>query len=654
MTHRKETRQFQTEVQQLLKLIINSLYSHPEIFLRELISNASDAIDRLRYRSLTEEGILGDDTSFRIKIIPDSKNRTLAIADNGIGMTYDEVIEHIGTIAQSGTQTFLRAIDESGKKDSHLDELIGQFGVGFYSSFIVADNVTLITRAAGENTATKWESKGDGSYTIEQSEKESRGTTVILKLKKPKKDQQDFTDEWTIRSIVKKHSDFVNYPIVMDVHRQEPIPDHELIRDKEGSPIGNTTRTVIQEETLNSMRAIWSKNKSEVSDQEYKDFYKHLTHDWNPPLTHLHLKLEGKTEYSALLYIPSKVPLDLFLRERKHGIHLYSRKVFIMENCSELIPEYFSFVQGVVDAPDLNLNISREILQQDILVQNIRKNLVKRLLELLEKMDHDTYETFFTEFGSIFKIGITSDWDNRKRLSHLLRYRTTKSNGAYRSLKEYRAAMLPGQEDIYFITGEDLAAIVNSPHLERLKEKDIEVILMTDPVDEWVVQALREYEGTPFKSAEKGDLGIEDIDEQKMSEYSSLFEFIKEQLDEHIKEVKASTHLKDSLSCLSGETYDMSAYMKKILDATHQERKPLKRVLEINLDHPAITKIKSLYDKDPRDPALKDYASVIYNIALISEGGRIENPSAFSKIMGNILTDALTVDRLMATEALEV
>ncbi|MGC9324991.1 MAG: molecular chaperone HtpG [Desulfomonilia bacterium] len=654
MSPKKETREFKTEVQQLLKLIINSLYSHPEIFLRELISNASDAIDRLRYSSLTKPELLGGDTQFKIKIIPDKKNRTLSIADNGIGMTYEEVVDNIGTIAQSGTQNFLKVLDETGKKDSIIEELIGQFGVGFYSSFIVADKVTIITRAAGQDAATKWESSGDGSYTLEETEKASRGTTVILKLKKAKKDDQDFTDEWVIRSIVKKHSDFVSYPIVMDVQREEPIPENEIIRDKDGKPIGNTTCTVIREETLNSMKAIWSKKKSEVSDQEYEEFYKHLTHDWNPPLTHLHLRLEGKTEYTALLYIPSKIPFNLFMSEHRHGIHLYSRKVFIMDNCSELMPEYFAFIQGVVDAPDLNLNISREILQQDILVQNIRKNLVKRLLEVLEKMEPDMYQTFFSEFGPIFKIGITTDWDNRERISHLLRYKTTTSNGVFRSLREYCESMKSGQEHIYYITGENLQAIVNSPHLENLKEKGIEVLLMTDPVDEWVVQSLREYTGIPFKSAEKGDLELAEIDEQKKDEYSALFSFLREQLDEHIKEVKASTHLRESVSCLSGDTYDLSAYMEKLLHATGQTREPVKRVLEINLEHPAIGRIKAVFDKDRNDPVLTDYAHLLYDLALISEGGRIDDPSRFSKMIGNLLTDALTVDRLMASDALEV
>ena len=373
MEHKKETRQFKTEVQRLLKLIINSLYSHPEIFLRELISNASDAIDKIRFKSQTEPGILGNDTEFKIKIIPDRKNRTIIVEDNGIGMTYDEVVENIGTIAQSGTKAFIDAVEEAKKKGGLLPELIGQFGVGFYSSFIVAEKVTLITRAAGSETGVKWESSGDGSYTVEETAKESRGTQVILKLKERGEDEPDYTDEWTIRGIVKRHSDFVSYPIVMDVERTEPIPEHEIIKDKDGKPIGSTTRTVTREETLNSMKAIWTKSKSEVTEEEYNEFYKHISHDWDDPLAHLHIRFEGTTEYNALLYIPSRLPFDFTLRERRHGIHLYSRRVFIMDDYRELMPEYFGFIYGVVDAPDLNLNISREILQQDALVRNIRK-----------------------------------------------------------------------------------------------------------------------------------------------------------------------------------------------------------------------------------------------------------------------------------------
>jgi molecular chaperone HtpG len=654
MEHKKETHQFKAEVQKVLKLIINSLYSHPEIFLRELISNASDAIDKVRFKSQTESGILGKDTEFKIRIIPDQKNRTITIEDNGIGMTYDEVVENIGTIAQSGTRVFLEAIEEMKKKDSIAPELIGQFGVGFYSSFIIAEKVTLVTKAAGSKTATRWESIGDGSYTIEETTKKGRGTAVTLKLKEKGQDEPDYTDEWTIRSVVKRHSDFVNYPIVMDVEREEPLPDDEILKDSEGKPIGSTTRKVMKEETLNSMKAIWARNKSEVSEDEYTEFYKHISHDWNPPLEHLHIRFEGTTEYNALLYIPSKIPWDITMRERKHGIHLYCKRVFIMDDCKELVPEYFSFVQGVVDAPDLNLNISREILQQDSLVRNIRKNLIKRLLDLLEGMDTEKYNQFYAEFGSILKVGIPTDHDNRERLSKLLRYQTTKSEGKIVSLSDYIARMQPDQEDIYYITGENAATLLDSPHLERLKEKDIEVVLMTDPIDDWIVQTLRTFDGKKFTSTEKGDLGLGKVDEKKKNEFGEFFDFLKEELKDKVKDVKASTHLKDSMSCLSGEMYDMSPYLEKFLKATGQKTESAKRILEVNIDHPAVSNIKFRFEKNRKDPALKDYAELLLDLALISEGGRIDDPAHFSKTIGTLMAEAITVEELIAKDAIEV
>lgn len=653
MEHRKETHQFKAEVVKVLKLIINSLYSHPEIFLRELISNASDAIDKIRFKSQTEPGILGKDTEFRIRIVPDPKNRTITIEDNGIGMTYDEVVENIGTIAQSGTKAFLEAA-EAAKKGTIAPELIGQFGVGFYSSFIVADRVTLVTRAAGAKTATKWESAGDGTYTIEETTKKGRGTTVTLRLKDRADDDPDYTDEWTIRGIVKRHSDFVSYPVVMDVEREEPLAEAEILKDAEGKPIGETTRKVKREETLNSMKAIWTRNKAEVSDDEYTEFYKHISHDWNPPLTHLHIRFEGTTEYNALLYIPSKLPLDFTVRERRHGIHLYCKRVFIMDDCRELMPEYFSFVQGVVDAPDLNLNISREILQQDSLVRNIRKNLVKRLFDLLEGMEKETYDRFYTEFGTILKIGIPTDHENRERIARLLRYQTTGSDGGLIPLSDYIARMQPEQDAIYYITGENAVTLLNSPHLERLREKGMEVVLMTDPIDEFVVQVLRSFDGKSFVSAEKGDLDLGRVDEKKKHEFVDFFAFLKEELKDRVKEVKASTHLKDSLSCLSGETYDLSPYLERIMKATGQMTEPVKRILELNIEHAAIANIRYLFEKDSADPALKDYARLLYDLALIAEGGKVEDPARFSKTIGTLMAEAVTAEELMAGDAIEV
>jgi molecular chaperone HtpG len=635
MAVKKETHQFKTEVQQLMNIIIHSLYSHREIFLRELISNASDAIDKLRFKAQMEPDLMGDDRELKIKITADKKKRTLEITDNGIGMTYEEVVENIGTIAKSGTAGFLENVGAASKEGIVTPELIGQFGVGFYSAFIVADKVTLITRAAGSQSATKWESAGDGSYTIETVEKPARGTTILLKLKKTEKNEDDFTEEWTLRGIVKKHSDFVAYPVVMDVERTEPV------LDKDGKPEEEKTEKVIREETLNSMKAIWARSKQEVTDEEYSEFYSHISHDWNPPLTHLHLKLEGATEYSALLYIPTKAPFDLFSQEQKHGIQLYSKRVFIMENCKELMPRYLAFVKGVVDAPDLNLNVSREILQQDALVRNIKKNLVKKILDLLAEMEQEKYETFYGEFGPIFKAGISEDFDNKDKIAALLRYKTTHSEGKYTSLADYISRMKPDQKEIYYITGDNLTALLNSPHLERLKEKDLEVLLMTDPIDEWVIRDLHEFEKKTFRSAEKGDLDLEKADDTKKEEFTALFDFIKGRLEEKVKEVKPSTHLKDSVACLSGEDHDMSAYLEKILKASGQEIPKTKRVLELNMDHPLLAKIKALYEKDREAAALKDYTDLLFDLAVISEGGKLENPSRFSKLLGDLMVGAL-------------
>ncbi len=641
MVKKIETHQFKTEVQQLLNLIINSLYSNKEIFIRELVSNASDAIDKLRFKAQTDTEILGKETEFKIKLATDGIKQTFEIADNGIGMTHAEVLENIGTIAKSGTSSFLEALTLSKDKDLLAPELIGQFGVGFYSAFIVADKVTMITRAAGETTATKWVSTGDGTFTIEETTKADRGTTITLNLKKAEKGDPDFTDEWTIRGIIKQHSDFVNYPIVMDVEKEEPLPKEKQILDGDGKPIGETTRRVRREETLNSMKAIWSKNKDDVTDDEYKEFYSHISHDWNPPLTQLHIKLEGTTEYTALLYIPSKAPFDLFQPERKHGIHLYSRRIFIMNDCKELMPEYLRFVKGVVDAADLNLNISREILQQDRLVLNIQKNLVKKIFELLNGLEKDQYNTFYKEFGLVLKEGIYTDPARKDKIAKLARYFTTKSQDEMISLATYIDRMKDDQEFIYYITGDNLKALVNSPHLEKLKAKDYEVLLMTDPVDEWVIQTLTEFDGKKLKSAEKGDLGLDDVDAKKKDEYEAFFGFVKGHIEEKVKEVKPSTHLKDSIACLSGEAHDASAYMEKLLKASGQEPPPVKRVLELNLDHPVLLKIKKLFEQDRNNPDLQDYSQLLFDMAVISEGGKIEDPSQFNRFIGTIMANAI-------------
>jgi len=637
MDIRTETHEFKTEVKQLLNLIINSLYSNKEIFLRELISNASDAIDKLRFKAQTDEGILGDEPEFKIKIERDGIKNTLTVEDNGIGMNYEEVLENIGTIAKSGTNGFIEAMEQLTKDDTLTPELIGQFGVGFYSSFIVAEKVTLLTKAAGGGTAVRWESHGDGEFTISETEKDGRGTVITLHMKKKEEGEQDFTDESTIRNIVKQHSDFVGYPIVMEVEKDEPIPDEQLLKDKDGKPIGETTRRVMQEETLNSMKAIWSKNKNDVTEKEYEEFYQHISHDWNPPLEKLHMKLEGTVEYTALLYIPSQAPFDSFHSQFKHGVHLYCKRVFIMDDCKELMPEYFQFVKGVVDTPDLNLNISREILQQDKLVRTIRRNLVKKLFDLLKDMEQEKYEKFWEQFGAIFKVGVHTDLENKNKIADLLRYKTTKSDGKWKSLQEYIESMQADQKEIYYITGENMSALINSPLLEQLKSKDFEVLLMTDPIDEWVTQSLIEYDGKKLKSAEKGDLDIDTIDQDKKDKYETLFKHIRVQLQDTIKEARPSTRLTDSVACLSGDTFDMSGYMEKILKSTGQEIPENKRVLELNMAHPVMEKIQAMFETDKNDQKLTSYIHLLLDLAVIGEGGKVDDPSRFSKLVGDLM-----------------
>jgi len=647
MTKSKETYEFKTEVKQFMNLIINSLYSNKEIFLRELISNASDALDRVSFRSQTDPDVLGDDTEFKIKIIPDKENKTLTVTDNGIGMTHEEIVENLGTIARSGTAAFMEALEKSKKQETLAPELIGQFGVGFYSSFIVAETVTVVTRSvdAAPDEAVIWESAGDGAYTMEYTTRQNRGTEVTLKLRELDEGDPDFTQEWTIRQVVKRHSDFVRYPIVMDVEREvEPSEDAEKdqqVLDKDGNPVEGEKKTEIREETLNSMKAIWTRNKNDITEEEYKDFYSHVSHDWNPPLTHLHLKMEGVTEYSALLYIPSQAPFDLFNPERKHGVQLYCRRVFIMDDCKEILPEYLRFIKGVVDAPDLNLNISREILQQDALVRNIRKNLIKKILDHLAGMETEQYEKFYEEFGQVLKEGIHTDFENRDKIIELARFKTSKSEGKWVALKDYVANMKPDQEFIYYLTGDNLTAMLNSPHLEALKEKDYEVLLMTDPVDEFVIQAMPEYDGKKLKSAEKGDLGLDSVDDEKKAKYESLFEKLKTHLEDEVKDVKPSSHLKESVACLSGDTYDMSAYMEKLLKASGQPLPETKRILELNLNHPLMEKIQSVYESNPDDETLKDYSRLLLDLAVVSEGGKIENPTRFSKMVGELMAKGI-------------
>lgn len=637
----KKTRKFKTEVQQLLHLIVNSLYSNKEIFVRELISNASDAIDKAKFKEQTEPDLFTDDSDYHIRLSLDPENKTFQVSDNGIGMTFDEVNDNIGTIAQSGTAAFMEAVEQSKKENALSPELIGQFGVGFYSAFIVAEKVRLDTRAPGEESGVRWESDGKGSYTVQEIEKENRGTVVTLFLQDPEDDDQDFTQEYTVQNIVKKHSDFVTYPIIMNMEKSEPIPENEIIKDSEGKPIGDTYKKIRKDETLNSMKAIWAKPKDDVDEKEHAEFYKHISHNWDEPLEIIHKRFEGVIEYDVLMYLPSKAPFDLFRPERKHGMQLYCKRVFIMDDCKELLPEYLGFVQGVVDAPDLNLNVSREILQEDRVVRNIRKNLVKQVFAALEGMEKEKYEEFFTEFGQALKAGIPTDFANKEKLASLLRYKTTKSNDKYVSLDEYVENMQEDQKEIYYLTGENLTSLINSPLLESLKEKDYEVILMIDPVDEWVTQSLPEYKEKKLKSAEKGDLDLEKVDDEKKNEYSALLSFLKGKLEAKIKDVVVSNRLKNSVSCLSADDYAMSAYMEKIMKASGQKTPDQKRVMEVNITHPVMAKMKEIFESDTTNPVLQDYSDLLFDIAVISEGGKLDNPARFSKLLGDLMNKAI-------------
>ena len=631
-TSRKETMQFETEIQQLLDLIIHSLYSHKEIFLRELISNASDALDKLKFKSQTDQSLLGDDAELKIRIEADKEARTLSVIDNGIGMTREELIENLGTIAKSGTKAFVEALKE--KKENAL-ELIGQFGVGFYSSFMVAERVVLVTRAAGSDKAYRWESQGDGSYSIEECDEKCRGTRVTLYLRQPGEDDQDYTQEWVIRNIVRKYSDFVTYPIVMEIEREETPTDDE------GKPIeGAEPVKKISDETLNSMKPIWNKRKSEVSEEEYKEFYKHISHDWNDPLETIHINAEGILEYNVLMYIPGQAPFDLFMPENKSGMQLYVRNVFIMDNCEDLLPAYLRFIKGVVDSADISLNVSREMLQHDRIVSKIRKNLVKKVFETLTRMlkdEREKYLKFWDNFGQVLKEGLHTDFENREAIADLILCASTHSEDLT-TLQEYVDRMPLEQKEIYYIAGEDREVLAASPHLEVFRDKGWEVLLFTDPVDEWVLQGLFEYKGKKLKSVAKGEVDIlpeeekkekEEKLKQQEEEFSGLLNFIKGVLGDKVAEVKLSQRLTSSPVCLVADENAMSASMERILKAANQPVPPSKRILEINSEHELLERMRELHRAQGESDELKEFAELLYDQAVLTEGSKVASPEQF-------------------------
>ncbi len=648
MSTATETFTFETQAKQILELMTHSVYSNREIFLRELISNASDALDKRRFEAIENKDLLTEDEELSIWVEADTETRTLVIRDNGIGMSRDEVITNIGTIARSGTKEFLSALKDT--KDSiGGPDLIGQFGVGFYSIFMVADEAELITRRAGEDTATKWVSTGDGTYSIETTDREVVGTTITLKLKETDEEngQRDFCTEWVIRDIVKKYSDFVSYPIKMDVSREEQE------RDEEGKVVeGGESKTVVTEETLNSMKALWMRNKSEVEDDEYNEFYRHISHDWNEPLSTITLKAEGTYEYRALLFIPSKAPMNLFHQDFKTGVKLYVRRVFIMDECSELLPEYLRFVKGVVDAEDLNLNISREILQQDRQVKTIRKRLVKKVLDSLKdlkKNDAESYESFWNEFGQVLKEGLYSDTDNRDTILSLMLAKTT-DDSTITDLANYSDRMKEGQESIYYLTGKNLASIENSPHLESFKDKGYEVLFFTDPVDEVWLERAPQYEDLKFASISKGevDLGTEEEKEKaredlKKSEesFKSLLEKLQNELDEQVKEVRLTNRMTSSPACLVVDQNDMSPQMEQLMSAMGQAVPKSKRILEVNPNHPILEKLLGKVGENAEDPAIGEYAQLLHGQALLAEGGTLNDPTAFTRLVSELMVRAL-------------
>lgn len=645
------THKFKTEAKQLLDLMINSVYSQKEIFLRELISNASDALDKLRFESLTDETLRNLTNDLHIRIETDTDKKTITVSDNGIGMSKDDIIKYIGTIAKSGTNDYAAILKKAKEQKEALPELIGQFGVGFYSSFMVADKVELISRKAGEEKAWKWVSKGEGSYTMSEAERENCGTTITLFLS-PKEENddeyQDFTAEWTIKQIVKKYSDFVAYPIKMRVSRTK------IERDKDGKPKeGAKEETVIEDETLNSMKAIWLKSPKDVKDEDYKEFYKHISHDWNDPLQWVSYKAEGASnEFNALLYLPSKPGMEMFMPNADRGINLYVKRVFIMNDCEELIPEYLRFVKGVVDSEDLSLNISREILQQSRQINTIRKAITRKVLDTFKKLlrtDRDKYIEFWNHFGQIIKEGLFKEIENKDKIFESALFSTTASPSDLCTVDEYIERMKEGQDKIYFITGESKEALANSPHLETFRDKGYEVLLLTDPVDEVWVQYAAEYKDKKFKSASKGDLELGTEDERKKEaeenkkkseELKSLFELIQKKLDKYVKEVRLSNRLSSSAACLVSGDNDMSPHLEALLKASGKDVPEIKRTLELNPSHALIEKLQAMFEKDKNDPKLESYATLLYGQALLAEGGQLPDPATFNKNVAELMVNS--------------
>ncbi len=611
---KSEKLNFQTEVKQLLNLMIHSLYSNKEIAIRELISNASDATDKLRFEALDNDKLYEGDSDLKVIVDFDSKANTLTITDNGIGMDRDDLVNNLGTIARSGTKEFLANMSGDNKKDANL---IGQFGVGFYSSFIIAKEVTVQTRKAGNTQAYSWSSQADGEFTINEIEKESRGTSVILKLKD---DQKEFTDAWRLQSIIRKYSDHISIPIQMyktDMKKDELVKLEEL-------------------ETINNTNAIWTRAKSEIKQKEYEEFYKSLSYDSEEPLAYYHNRVEGKTEYTSLLYLPKKAPFDLYDRENNNSIKLYVRKVFVMDANEKLIPQYLRFVKGVIDSQDLSLNVSREILQDSPLVDSIKSGVTKRVLSSLQTMSEkepEKYQSFWNEFGKVLKEGPAEDFANKESIAKLLRFASSNTDEQSVSFESYIKNMPKEQESIYYITADSHQAAKNSPHLEIFKQKNIEVLLLSDRVDEWLVSSLHEFDGKKLQSIAKGDLdlGKLDTEEQKAEkekiekEAKSIVEKIKKSLGDKVKEVKVTHRLTNSPACLVVGEHDISGNLERILKAAGQSTPENKPILEVNPNHELIKKLEKIEENQ----LFNDYSSVIFDQAILAEGGQLDDPIGY-------------------------
>lgn len=624
-THPKESMAFQAEVKQLLQLMIHSLYSNKEIVLRELISNASDAADKLRFEALANGTLYENDSELKIRVAFDKAARTVSISDNGIGMSRDEVIANIGTIAKSGTKEFFNALSGDQVKDANL---IGQFGVGFYSAFIIADKVTLTTRRAGATEAVRWESSGEGDYTLEAADKATRGTEVVLHLREG---EDEFLSDWKLKTIIRKYSDHITLPIVMKKSEW-----------KDGAEVATD-----EDETVNKASALWARNKNDITEEEYQEFYKHVSHDFENPLAYTHSRVEGKQEYISLLYIPGKAPFDLYDRERRHGIKLYVKRVFIMEDAEKLMPQYLRFVRGVIDTSDLPLNVSREILQSSRDVDAIKAGSVKKVLGLLEEMAEnkpDDYAKFYKEFGRVLKEGPGEDFANKEKIASLLRFASTKADTDVQdvSIKDYIARMQPEQDVIYYITADSFAAAQHSPHLEIFRKKGIEVLLMSDRVDEWLLGSLAEFDGKKLQSIAKGDLDLgkleseteKEIQKKIEEEAKTLVDRIKQTLGSQIKDVRVTHRLTDSPACLVSDAQDLSGNLARMLKAAGQNAPEAKPILEINPAHKLVKRLES----ETADDLFGDLAHVLFDQALLAEGGMLDDPASFVKRMNSLIS----------------